>query len=128
MREHGFLLPAKRPTQAARFASSNGGSACHAPQGAAARCCSVWPLAGLAGAALCRRSCFFLGQRMANKGSKRMASAGREHAEPKRVVHVLIGQESFVEELQHLASERGVASEWPAPKDAKPGDNVLLFF
>src|SRR5262245_53525282 len=64
MRVHGFLLPAKRPTWAARSTSSNGGSTCHAPKGAAARCCSVWPLAGLAGAALVRRSVFVGGPPM----------------------------------------------------------------
>jgi hypothetical protein len=43
------------------------------------------------------------------------------------VVHVLVGQATFVEPLQQAASQ-GDAVAWIVPKAAEPGDDVLLFF
>src|SRR5436309_2038652 len=54
----GFCFQQTGQTRANKLAVFNRSSTCHAPQGAAARCCSVEPLAGPAGAALRRRSCF----------------------------------------------------------------------
>jgi hypothetical protein len=42
-------------------------------------------------------------------------------------VHILIGDEAFVESL-HVAAHQGGIVTWPVPKNAMPGDDVLLFF
>lgn len=43
------------------------------------------------------------------------------------MVHVLVGQESFVE-LTEQAAAKGATVRWIVPKKARPGDEVLLFF
>jgi predicted Zn finger-like uncharacterized protein len=55
----GFCLLQTGQTRANKPAVFQRSSTCHAPKGAAARCCSVVPLAGPAGAALRRRSVSF---------------------------------------------------------------------
>src|SRR3954454_19795648 len=54
----GFLSSPNRPNASNTPAVFQRSSTCHAPKGAAARCCSVRLLAGPGGAALCRRSVF----------------------------------------------------------------------
>src|SRR3954469_4342219 len=61
MREHGFLSSPNRPNASNEPAVFQRSSTCHAPKGAAARCCSLRLLAGPGGAALCRRSVSFRG-------------------------------------------------------------------
>lgn len=56
-----------RPNAGHQLAVFQRDSTCHAPKGAAARRCSLRPLAGPGGAALVRRSCFFVCHPMKEK-------------------------------------------------------------